>query len=136
METIVKDSPAESAPIKEKRKYNIVQTIRHKRIAKEILKSPTRKEAMLNSGYALSYANTGHILQKQGFIKAVEPILERYKREEQRLLNAMDAKNLDKEQYRTQIDAIDKVRKQIQLLSGSATENVALQITGMRIIKE
>lgn len=50
--------------------------------------------------------------------------LERLQKELDAIQTAIDNKNLKEEDYRTLTDAKDKVIKQIQLLSGGATERV------------
>lgn len=108
----------------------MTQTIRHKRLAKNIGKSRSLKEAMIKSDYSPSYAEKGQgqIKKTEGFQEAVEPVLDRYLREEKRLLDAAEKKDLTQEQYRTVIDSLDKVRKQIQLLSGGSTGNIGMII--------
>jgi len=46
--------------------------------------------------------------------------------ERQRIISAMTLKNLDDEEYKVLIDGLDKVTKNIQLLSGGVTERQAI----------
>ncbi len=104
-------------------------TIRHKRLAKNLRNSKSMKEAMLKADYSPSYANSStQMKETEGFKEAVEPVLDRYLKEEKRLLDAAEKKDLTQEQYRTVIDSLDKVRKQIQLLSGGSTGNIGMII--------
>jgi hypothetical protein len=47
--------------------------------------------------------------------------------ERNRILDAMSARNLTKVQYNHLVDAMDKTTKNIQLLSGRSTENIAVK---------
>ena len=96
-------------------------TLRHKKLVKNLGKSRTMKEAMIKSDYTESYAEAGQIQNTKGYQEEVAPILQKYIDEELRLLEAMNKKDLNGEQYRTLTDAVDKIRKQIQLLSGRPT---------------
>lgn len=92
------------------------------------------KEAMEKSDYSESYANAStRIKGTEGYKEAITPVLDSYIAEEKRLLEAMNKKDLNKEQYRVLTDAVDKIRKQIQLLSGGATErsNLIIELSGV-----
>jgi hypothetical protein len=103
-----------------------MQTIRHKRLAKLVLKCATKGEAMIKAGYKPSYAKTGNILKMEGFKEANKPSLEKYQNELSAILYAMRLKNKHSEAYKVLVEAADKVQKQIQLLSGGATGNVGV----------
>ena len=100
----------------------MTKTLRHEKLKKNLGNSRSLKEAMVKSDYTESYAEAGQIKQTKGYQEVIAPVLRRYEREEQRILDAMNNKDLNEEQYKTLTDATDKVRKQIQLLSGKATE--------------
>ena len=53
-------------------------------------------------------------------------LLERFENELDEIMKAMALKKKDGEDYRTLVDAADKINKQIQLLSGGATERTDL----------
>src|SRR3990167_7167966 len=65
-------------------------------------------------------------LRKDKIQKELKPALERYQKELTAILDAMELKDKSSEEYRTLVDASDKVQKQIQLLSGGSTERVAV----------
>ncbi len=58
----------------------------------------------------------------------MEPIVKQMELERQRVIKAMGVKNLDEEEYKTMVEALDKLTKNVQLLSGKETENV--KVTG------
>lgn len=85
------------------------------------------KEAMLKADYSESYAESpNQIRETKGFKEESKPILERYQKELQAILDAMELKDKNSEEYKTLVDAADKVQKQIQLLSGGFTEKVGV----------
>jgi len=49
-------------------------------------------------------------------------------RERNRIMRALENKDLDKERYATLVDALDKLTKNHQLLLGESTENVEYRI--------
>ena len=106
----------------------MASTLRHKRLAKNMRKCRTMKDAMIKSEYKESYANSGAINKTKGWKKEKKTVLEQYLKEEQRLLEAAQNKDLSQEEYNTIINALDKIRKQIQLLSDKNTGNMALNI--------
>jgi len=99
-------------------------TIRHKRLAKNMLKYATKKKARIKSGYSKTYSSNGLVDKTKGLKKAKKPILEQYQEELQGILNAMKLKNKNSEQYQVLVKAADIIQKQIQLLGGNSTENV------------
>jgi len=105
-------------------------SIAAKEVGKEVLetvrkgKRPILGKIIRKKGYALTTSTVPtQVTRTKSYKKVVEPVLERYLREEQRILKAAEKKNLNKEQYRILIDSLDKIRKQIQLLSGGRTGN-------------
>ena len=66
-------------------------------------------------------------LRKPKIQKALNPIVVRWEKERERITEALEGRDLDKEQYKTLTDSLDTLTKNIQLLGGKATENVAVQ---------
>lgn len=62
------------------------------------------------------------VTETKSYKEATLPIVEAMMRERNRLLNALSEKNLTREKYRDMVDGFDKLTKNIQLLSGGATE--------------
>ncbi len=105
-----------------------VHETRIKKLVPMMLTSASRREAMLKLGYSSSYANTGNILTKKTFIKAMKPIVEQIEAERQRLLDELKVKDLSQVQYEGAVRSLDTLTKNIQLLSGKATENKEITI--------
>lgn len=98
--------------------------IKQKELEKNLLTCKTRKEAMLKSGYGKAYSNTGNILKTKRYQNIIGSIVEQLDQERQRVLTEMINKKLGKEKYKDLVDVIDKLTKNIQLLSGGATEKI------------
>lgn len=62
-------------------------------------------------------------LRKPKIQEALNPIVQRWEKERERITLAMEGKDLSKEQYRTLSDSLDTITKNIQLLTGGKTEN-------------
>ena|SRR3990167_211243 len=112
-----------------------IQTLRHKRLVRNIYKSRTMKGAMIKSGYAESYARGGNVKKTGGYKKITKPILQRYQKELRAILDAMELKNKNSEEYQVLITAADKMQKQIQLLSGGETERITINTVSIKIKK-
>ncbi len=107
-----------------------MSSIAAQEVGKEVLetvrkgKRPILGKIIRKKGYALTTSTVPtQVTRTKSYKEVVKPVLERYLKEEQRLLEAVEKKNLKKEQYRILIDSLDKVRKQIQILSGGRTGN-------------
>ena len=99
-------------------------------VAREILgnigkgeKASVRKIAPKH-GYSKKTANSGQIQKTQTYKDEIKPFVERLIKERERLLSAIEKKGLTKERYKDAVDSLDKLTKNIQLLSGGATERV------------
>lgn len=93
-----------------------------------ILKYPTKYEARKALGYSESYCLSGHIDQTARVKKAMSNILEKLEKERDRLVESMSGKDLDKVQYKDAATSLDKIQKQIQLLTGEDTERQGVTI--------
>jgi hypothetical protein len=94
------------------------------KLSKNILKYPTRKRAMVESEYTEKYSSSGHILKTKQFKEKMKPIVDQLITERQRILDALTKKNLSREKHKDLIDSLDKLTKNIQLLSGGVTEKI------------
>ncbi len=65
-------------------------------------------------------------LRKPKIQEALNPIVLRWEKERERITQALEGKDLDKEQYRTLVDSLDTITKNIQLLTGGKTENTGI----------
>lgn len=103
----------------------MTQTLRHKRLKKNLGKSRTMREAMLKSDYSQNYAdNPQQLRETQGGKEIMEPIERKLEKERDAILDAMSLKDKNSEEYKVLCDALDKVQKQIQIISGKATERI------------
>lgn len=100
---------------------------------KDIIKTGNATKAALNN-YDIESEHKENVahsigtenLRKPAIQKSIKPVLERYQKELSDILDAMELKDKNSEEYRTLVDAADKVQKQIQLLSGGLTEKVGI----------
>lgn len=77
-------------------------------------------------GYKKTTAGSGQIQKTKTYQDVMKPAIERYQKELHSILDAMEKKNKNSEQYKTLVEAMDKIQKQIQLLSGKATGRMEL----------
>ncbi len=94
------------------------------KLSKNILKYPSRKKAMVESDYTEQYSSSGHILKTKQYQEKMKPIKEQLEEERQRIIQQMKSKNLSKEKYKDLVESMDKITKNVQLLSGGATERI------------
>lgn len=104
-----------------------------KNVAKEVLeklgkgKKVILGEIMKKNGYAQNTAdNPLNVTETKSFQGVVAPVVERWKRERDRIMQAMENKDLNKERYKTLVNSVDTLTKNIQLLSGGDTEQVRI----------
>ena len=102
------------------------------RVANEVLESigkgekPSVRKIAPRHGYALSTADSGEIQKTKSFQSIINPVVNAWIKERNRITKALSKKDLDAVSYRDGMDAIDKLTKNIQLLTGGSTENVAI----------
>ena len=76
------------------------------------------------NGYAQNTADSPkQVTNTKSFQNVINPIVQRWEKERERITLALENKDLDKEQYRTLVDALDTITKNVQLLTGGKTEN-------------
>lgn len=66
--------------------------------------------------------NPKQITESKSYKQITEPVVKQMEKERQRLMDAISIKDLNKLAYEKAVDAIDKLTKNIQLLSGKETE--------------
>ena len=106
-----------------------------KAIAEEVLGNLGKCEKVsvlkiaVKRGMKKKYANSGQIQKTKTYRETIEknkkPILEQLFEERNRAIKALKGK-ISKAKYRDLTDAIDKLTKNIQLLSGGSTERVVV----------
>jgi len=80
-------------------------------------------------GYAPSYAKTPkNITETKTYRAVVDPVLDRMRKHRERILKALESKDLDRERFKDLTEALQKSTHDIQLLSGGATANIAARV--------
>jgi len=109
-----------------------------KNVAKEVLdtmgkgKKVVLGEIIRRNGYSDNTADTPQLVtETQSYKGVIAPYVERLKKERDRAFEAMSTKDLDKVQYEDLVRATDSITKNIQLLTGGATERIG--VTGVEI---
>lgn len=102
-----------------------------KNVAKEVLETIGKDKKVdlgkiiRKNGYSANTSLTPKLVtETKSFKEAIEPVVDKMRKERDRLIQALSEKNLNKEKYGVMIDGLDKLTKNIQLLSGKETENV------------
>lgn len=89
-------------------------------------KPKTLYDMMLEAGYEESTARQ-QSLTLRGIREELNPIVARLEKHREKIIARME-KEISKARYRDLTDALDKVTKNIQLLSGGATEHIAAKV--------
>lgn len=84
-------------------------------------------KAMLDAGYSEATAHTPQKLtDSEGFKLLADDFVTKLKKERERAIKAMTTKDLDKVRYESIADVVDKLTKNIQLLTGEATDRTVI----------
>ncbi len=103
-----------------------------KQVAQEVVgmvgkgQIPNITKIALKKGYKYSTANSGKVQKMKGYTQVTEPFLIQLEKERQRVIKAMQSKDLDEVQYDKLSTVMDTLTKNMQLLSGKETERVGL----------
>lgn len=112
-------------PLKDRRLNQKQQNLVEVMLLNTMAKKPKTNKQMANEvGYA-----TSSPLKHPAVLEQMKPVLEQMKDLRQRALTAIQKKNLDAVDYKELIDSTDKLTKNIQLLSGEATDNSKMVFT-------
>jgi len=122
-----------------KKKKNLTQ--KQRKLVKQILENigkrgftKTVEQMMLNSGYSVKMARAQRGIIDSPTIQAeLSPIVQGMLKERNAVIKAMGKKR-NEAKYRDLTDALDKLTKNIQLLSGKETQQ--LKITGYEKLKD
>jgi hypothetical protein len=88
------------------------------------------RSLLLKHGYSKSVANKSNKVTKtKSYMDIVNPAMKKIENIHMKSLQALEKKNLDKEKYRDLVFGVDILTKNIQLLSGKSTDNVAIQVS-------
>lgn len=119
-----------------------MSSIAAQNVAKEVLETLGKGKKVklgkiaLKNGYALNTAdNPKNITETKSYQQVISPVVKKMIKERDRLMRSLGGKDLDKVSYRDGMDGLDKLTKNIQLLTGGSTENVAVQGVEINIRK-
>ena len=108
-------------------------TLRQKKVVEKIAenirsqKPKTKGRILREVGYSEDTSKRpSQVLESQGVKKELKPFLDKLVAHREKIIKAMDKKNLSKEQYKVLSDALQKFNHDIQLLSGGSTERFDL----------
>ena len=107
-------------------------SIAAEQVAKEVLGTigkgeiPNITRIAIKKGYSPKTANAGNIQKTKTYKSVIKPIAEMLEAERLAILERLPHVR-DKAKYRDLTDGLDKVTKTHQLLTGGATENIAVK---------
>ena len=112
-------------------------TLKQKRAVEEILENTrtggTKGDALRKAGYSEEMAKQPSvILESEGFEEAAEPFVNKMVKLRDKIIKEMDIRKMDEVQFNDMTTAVDKLTKNIQLLSGGATERTELKLSAER----
>lgn len=105
-----------------------------KAVAREVISKVRRgekinfQEIQQNHGYSAASAKSMKVKETVTFKKEIAPLADRLKNEIDRIQFELSTRNLSKEKYQILVEALDKLNKNHQLLSGGETERTTLKI--------
>lgn len=109
-------------------------------VAKEVISKvrkgqrPVLGKIIKSKGYSDSISKSPtKVTRTDTYKEAIEPVVASMERQRQRILKELDNKDLTKERFRDLVEGMDKLTKNIQLLSGGATENITQPIANIFI---
>lgn len=89
------------------------------------------KEIIAANGYSKGiHIHPEKVVKTKSYQSVMEPFVKQLERERQRLMSEMVTRDLSQEEYKTMVEAVDKLTKNSQLLSGGNTDQVALVLPG------
>lgn len=103
-----------------------------KAVAEEVIRKVgkgkvNKKEIILKNGYSKTVANSPtKVTETKSYKTVILPFLKRLETHREKVIAAMEAKDLTKEQYKTLNDGLAKLNHDIQLLSGGSTEDIKI----------
>lgn len=108
-----------------------------KQVAREVLETigkgeiPNISKIAVKKGYSPTTAGSGLVTKTKSYQRVIAPFVVKLEQERERAINALKGK-IGKAKYRDLVDAIDKLTKNHQLLTGGATANVALGVKKLK----
>jgi CRISPR/Cas system-associated protein Csx1 len=97
-------------------------TVRVKRLAKELGKARSMREAMKSAGYSQEYADNPHqVMATRGYQQVVVPYLERLATERDRIIQQMKLTSIDDLGYSELAQNAERIARIEQIASGNST---------------
>lgn len=107
-----------------------------KAVAKEVVemvgkgKRPNITKIAQKKGYSPSMARSGKVQKTKSYQAELSPLVQRLEEERDAVVEALKKKRKGAK-YRDLIDGLDKITKNLQLLTGGATQNIAIGVKKM-----
>lgn len=104
-------------------------------VAKEVLGSigkgirPNITKLAVKNGYSYKTANSGIVQKTKSYKDTIAPAIIKMEKLRDKALNALANKDLNLEDARVLKELVESFTKNIMLLGGKATENVAVQVS-------
>jgi RNA polymerase-interacting CarD/CdnL/TRCF family regulator len=101
--------------------------------AQDVLETIARGEkknitkSAMKYGATHNYAKSGQLTETKEYREIMTNALDRMSRERERIMEAMENKDLSDEKYQTLTQSLTTLTHDIQLLSGGKTENVSIE---------
>lgn len=108
-------------------------SIAAKEVAREVVgtvgkgKRPNITKIAISKGYSPKTANAGKVQATKTYKAEIAPLVQRLEEERDAIVKALKSKR-GKAKYRDLIDGLDKITKNLQLLTGGATSNIAIGV--------
>lgn len=107
-------------------------------VAREVIsevrkgKIPNRYRISVKHGYSPQSAKASKAVRTKAYQQEIEPLTSRLEKERDAIIECLKSTR-NKAKYRDLIDGLDKITKNIQLLTGGATQNIAI---GVKTLKD
>ena len=116
----------------EKQKKVVEKLVENRRLEKPIGTGEILREAGYSEG---SIIKPSQVIRSKGVQEELKPFIKKLQNERNRLMNAIEIKDLDNVEYKKMIESLDILNKNIQLLSGGDTERQRIIVLPKEIIE-
>src|SRR3990167_8274628 len=90
---------------------------------------PNKGKIIKKHGYSETVSKSPtKVTKTKSYLKITLPYAQRLQKHQEKILKAMEGKNLSYEEYKTLTDSLSKVTHDVQLLTGGATEHLAQKV--------
>src|SRR3990167_4908512 len=95
---------------------------------------PNKGKIIKKHGYSKTVSKSPtKVTKTKSYLKIILPYAQRLQKHQEKILKAMEAKDLSDEDYKVLSDSLTKVTHDVQLLTGGSTDNVAV---GVKLLKD